>query len=49
MAFSKLKALLKKAAARSVEELSHAIPSALPMLTAEECSNYLAAAGYDAV
>jgi transposase len=49
MAFSKLKALLKKAAARSVEELWHAIASALPMLTAEECSNYLAAAGYDAV
>ena len=49
MAFSKFKALLKKAAARTVEELWHAIAKALPMLSAEECGNYLAAAGYDAV
>ncbi len=49
MAFSKLKALLKKAAARTVEELWSAIAAALPSLNAAECGNYLAAAGYDAV
>jgi transposase len=49
MAFSKLKALLKKAAARTVEDLWRAIAQALPMLTPHECCNYLAAAGYDAV
>ncbi len=49
MAFSKLKALLKKAAARTLEDLWRAIADALPLLTADECSNYLAAAGYDAV
>lgn len=49
VAFSKLKALLKKAAARTVEELWRAISKALPMLTAKECGNCLAAAGCGAV
>ena len=49
MAFSKLKALLKKDAARTVEGLWRAIAQALPLFTAQECNNYLAAAGYDAV
>ncbi len=46
MAFSKLKALLKKAAARTIEDLWNAIAQALPMLTAQDCHNYFAAAGY---
>jgi transposase len=49
MAFSKLKALLKKAAARTIEHLWSAIADALPALTAVECRNYLTAAGYDPV
>jgi transposase len=46
MAFSKLKALLKKAAARTVEDLWTAIAQALPQFTPDECANYFAAAGY---
>ena len=47
MAFSKLKALLRKAAARSVEQLWRAIGSAIDTFTPTECANYFAAAGYD--
>jgi transposase len=49
MAYSKLKAFLKKAAARTIEDLWRAIAEALPRFTADECRNYLAAAGYVAV
>lgn len=49
MVFAKLKALLKKAAARTVTELWHAIAAALDAFTATECQNYFAAAGYDRV
>lgn len=49
MAFSKFKALLKKAAARTIEALWAAIAQALPMLTANDCRNFFAAAGYGAV
>ena len=49
MAFSKLKAFLKKAAARTVEDLWQAIAVALLQFTADECRNYLADAGYGAV
>ena len=49
MAFAKLKALLKKAAARTVHDLWRAIAEALPRLTAEECKNYFIDAGYEAV
>lgn len=49
MAFSKLKALLKKAAARTVDDLRQAIADALPQLTADECTNYFIAAGYKPV
>jgi transposase len=49
MAFAKLKAILKKAAARTVEDLWRAIAAALPRFTADECRIYLADAGYDAV
>jgi transposase len=47
MAFSKLKAFLKKTAARSIEALWAAIGQAIPMFTPAECQNYFAAAGYD--
>jgi transposase len=47
-AFSKLKALLRKAAARTVEELWTVIGTSLDAFTPAECTNYLAAAGYDA-
>jgi transposase len=46
MAFSKLKALLKKAAARTIEDLWAAIAQALPQLTSSDCGNYFTAAGY---
>jgi transposase len=45
-AFSKLKAILRKAAARTLEELWAAIAAALPAFTPEECRNYFAACGY---
>lgn len=48
-AFSKFKALLKKAAARTVTELWDAIAAALPRITASDRSSYLAAAGYGSV
>ena len=49
MAFAKLKAYLRKAAARSIESLVHAIAAAIATFTAQECLNYFAAAGYDRV
>ncbi len=47
MAFSKLKAFLKKTAARTVEDLYDAIASGIDAVTPTECQNYFAAAGYD--
>jgi len=47
MAFAKLKAALRKAAARSVEALWNAIADALTNFTPQECTNFFAAAGYD--
>ena len=47
-AFSKLKALLRKAAARTVTNLESAIAHAIDTFTPAECENYFAAAGYDA-
>src|SRR5258708_1674571 len=49
MAFAKLKAALRKAAARSIEPLVDTIATALAAFTARECLNYFAAAGYDRV
>ena len=49
MAFSKFKALLKKAAARTIEDLWTAIAQALPQLTPNDCANYFTAAGYGSV
>ncbi len=47
MAFSKLKAALRKAAARTVPDLWQAIASAIDAFTLTECQNYFAAARYD--
>jgi transposase len=49
MAFSKFKALLKTAAARTVQDLWQAIAEALSHFTPDECRNYFVAAGYKAV
>lgn len=46
-AFSKLKALLRKAAARTIPELWDAIRDALPAFTPGECANYFTATGYE--
>jgi transposase len=46
-AFSKLKALLRKAAERSVDALWNRIGALLGEFTPSECSNFFAAAGYD--
>jgi transposase len=48
MAFSKLKALLRKAAERTVDGLWDAIGRIVDVFTPQECANYFAAAGYDA-
>ena len=46
-AFAKLKALLRKAAARTIDNLWDAIRDALPAFTPSECANYFKAAGYE--
>ena len=46
-AFAKLKALLRKAAERSVAGLWAAIAAAVTAFSPQECANYFAAAGYD--
>ena len=46
-AFAKLKALLRKAEARTREDLWDAITSALKHFSAQECANYFNAAGYE--
>jgi transposase len=46
-AFAKLKALLRKAAERTVDGLWSAIGRIVGTFTPVECANYFAAAGYD--
>ncbi len=46
-AFAKLKALLRKAAARSVDGLWNAIGRIVDLFTPNECVNYFKAAGYE--
>lgn len=46
-AFAKMKALLRKAAERTVEGLWSAIGRIVQTFTPQECANYFAAAGYD--
>ena len=47
MAFSKLKALLRKAAPRTIPELWDVIAVGIDKFNAQECRNYFVAAGYD--
>lgn len=46
-AFAKLKAMLRKAAARTVDALWNVIGQAVETFSPRECANYFAAAGYD--
>ncbi len=46
-AFAKLKALLRKAAARTVDALEDAIAAALDAFSPAECANYFANSGYE--
>ena len=47
LAFSKLKALLRKAAARTLDDLWRVIADALDQFTPQECQNFFRHAGYD--
>ena len=47
MAFSKLKAMLRKAAPRTIPELWDVIAEAIDKFNVQECQNYFVAAGYD--
>ncbi len=46
-AFAKLKAMLRKAAARTIDTLWNAIAQIIETFTPAECTNYFIAAGYD--
>lgn len=46
-AFSKLKSILRKAAARTVPDLWDVIRDALPRFTTDQCANYFTATGYE--
>ena len=46
MAFAKLKAHLRKTAARTIDDLLKAIGDICSLFSMQECSNYFAAAGY---
>jgi hypothetical protein len=47
MAFSKLKALLRRAAERTVENLWNAIGRLVDLITPAESANFFIAAGYE--
>ncbi|WP_211235969.1 IS630 family transposase [Leisingera aquimarina] len=47
MAFSKLKALIRRAAARTYDDLWKAVGHVRGLFTEEECYNFFAAAGYE--
>lgn len=49
MAFAKLKALLRKAEARTIPALWETVGGLTDRYQPEECANYFKAAGYDAV
>ena len=46
-AFAKLKALLRKASARTVDALEAAIAAAIDAFTPKECANYFTNSGYE--
>ncbi len=48
MAFSKLKALLRKRAARTFDALSSALGDICDLFSITECQNFFKAAGYEA-
>ncbi|KAB1067569.1 transposase [Methylobacterium planeticum] len=48
LAFAKLKALLRSAAARTIPDLWEAVAQSLDRFAPAECRAYLASAGYDA-
>ena len=45
--FAKLKHLLRKAAARTIEAVCAAVGEILKLFTQDECANYLANSGYN--
>ncbi len=47
MAFSKLKALIRKVAARTYDDLWRAVGNICSLFTPEECYNFFIAAGYE--
>ena len=47
MAFSKLKAILRAAAERTLDGLWEAVANALDCFKPKECQNYFTAAGYN--
>jgi len=47
--FSKLKSTLRRVAARTLDALDEAVAEALRSFTPQECMNYFASSGYDAV
>lgn len=46
-AFAKLKALLRKAAARTLDQLHRAVAAGIDAFSLKECANYFTAAGYE--
>ena len=46
LAFSKLKACLKKAGARTIDDLCKAVGEICDLYTPQECQNYFKTAGY---
>ncbi len=46
-AFAKLKSILRKAAARTIDDLCNALRDALPAFSPRECENYFTTAGYE--
>ena len=49
MSYSKFKALMRKAAARTVPALNRAIRSFIPQISPQECANYFSHAGYASI
>jgi hypothetical protein len=47
--FSKIKSILQRIAARTADALEAAVGEALRSFTPQECMNYFASSGYDAV
>ena len=47
MAFAKLKALIRRAAARTYDDLWKAVGNVCDLFTDEECYNFFKAAGYE--